>query len=134
MQSRPSTPENADRDDKIKAKEEPSNLEKERSNLEKERPNLEKEISNLEEEKCLQTASKNTLISSPVVSPMRENISSLRFGNLLHLIQLTISENSGQQDDMSGTFEDYLEKSNMLCSQEGVDHYFLPNSQKSDFV
>ena len=45
-----------------------------------------------------------------------------------------ISEHTEQQDDMSGTFEDYLEKSNMLCSQEGVDHYFLPNSQKSDFV
>ena len=38
------------------------------------------------------------------------------------------------EDDMSDTFEEYLEKSNMLCSQEGVDHYFLPNSQKSDFV
>ena len=67
MHSRPSTPENADMNDKIKAKEEPSNLEEEKSNLEEE------------------TTSKSTLVSSPVVSPMRENISSLRFGNLLHL-------------------------------------------------
>ena len=94
MQSRPSTPENAETNDKIKVKEEPSNLEIERSNLEEERSNVEKERSNveekrsnLEEEKCLQTASKNTLIGSPVVSPMRENISNLRFGNLLHLNQ-----------------------------------------------
>ena len=38
------------------------------------------------------------------------------------------------EEDMSDTFEDYLEKSNMLCNQDGVEHYFLPNSQKSDFV
>ena len=55
--------------------------------------------------------------------------------NIFFIFFLTeISEDAGQEDDMSGTFEDYLEKSNMLCSQEGVDHYFLPNSQKSDFV
>ena len=87
MQRRPSTPENADTNDKTKAIEEPSNLGEERSNVEEKRSNLEEEKSNLEEEKCLQTASKNTLIGSPVVSPMRENISSLRFGNLLHLNQ-----------------------------------------------
>ena len=56
------------------------------------------------------------------------------FPDLNPNILTKISEQSGQEDDMSGTFEDYLEKSNMLCSQEGVDHYFLPNSQKSDFV
>ena len=41
------------------------------------------------------------------------------------------------EDDMSDTFEEYLEKSNMLCSQEtqGTEHYFMPNSgHKSDFV
>jgi len=60
MHSRPSTPENADSNDEGKPKEETSD-------------------SNLEEEKCSLTTSKNTLISSPVVSPMRENISSLSF-------------------------------------------------------
>ena len=66
----------------------------------------------------------------------REEKNRFSGGNiLLSWIFLTkISEHAEQQDDMSGTFEDYLEKSNMLCSQEGVDHYFLPNSQKSDFV
>ena len=39
------------------------------------------------------------------------------------------------EDNMSDTFEEYLEKSNMLCSQEtGTEHYFMPNSHKSDFV
>ena len=45
-----------------------------------------------------------------------------------------LSGNLRQEDEMSDTFEDYLEKSNMLCTQDGADHYFLPNSQKSDFV
>ena len=58
----------------------------------------------------------------------------LYFHDLNLNILTELSEPSGQEDDMSGTFEEYLEKSNMLCSQEGVDHYFLPNSQKSDFV
>ena len=58
----------------------------------------------------------------------------LYFLDLSLNILTELSEPSGQEDDMSGTFEEYLEKSNMLCSQEGVDHYFLPNSQKSDFV
>ena len=41
-----------------------------------------------------------------------------------------------EEDDNSDTFEEYLEKSNMLCSsQDGTEHYFLPNSHnKSDFV
>ena len=43
MHSRPSTPENADMNDKIKAKEKPSNVEEERSNLEKEKSNLEED-------------------------------------------------------------------------------------------
>jgi len=61
MHSKLNTPKNADKDDERKPKEETSN-------------------SNLEEEKCPTATSKNnTLISSPVVSPMRENISSLSF-------------------------------------------------------
>jgi len=39
-----------------------------------------------------------------------------------------------EPDDISDTFEEYLEKSNMLSHQERDEHYFLPNSQKSDFV
>ena len=45
-----------------------------------------------------------------------------------------LSGEGRQEEEMSDTFEEYLEKSNMLCSQEGVDHYFLPNSHKTDFV
>ena len=44
------------------------------------------------------------------------------------------SRTKHETDDLSDTFEEYLEKSNMLCHQEGAEHYFLPNSQKSDFV
>jgi len=60
MHSRPNTTECADMDDERKSKEEISH-------------------SNVEEEKCPIATSKNTLISSPVVSPMRGNISSLSF-------------------------------------------------------
>ena len=49
-------------------------------------------------------------------------------------VPLCSAGHSRQEDEVSDTFEEYLEKSNMLCSQEGVDHYFLPNSHKSDFV
>jgi len=59
MHSRPSTPVYADMDDERKHKEETSNLE--------------------EQKYPLTTSQNNTLISSPVVSPMRENISSLSF-------------------------------------------------------
>jgi len=59
MHSRPNTPEYADMDEERKHKEETSNLE--------------------EEKHPITTSKNNTLISSPVVSPMRENISSLSF-------------------------------------------------------
>ena len=49
-------------------------------------------------------------------------------------VHLCFAGHSRQEDEVSDTFEEYLEKSNMLCGQEGVDHYFLPNSHKSDFV
>ena len=39
-----------------------------------------------------------------------------------------------EPDDISDTFEEYLEKSNMLSHKDRDEHYFLPNSQKSDFV
>ena len=57
MDSRPNAPEYADTDEERKPKE---------------------ATSNLEEEKCSLATSMNTLIACPVVSPMRENISSLR--------------------------------------------------------
>ena len=48
--------------------------------------------------------------------------------------RLQVKSARDTDDDISDTFEEYLEKSNMLCSQDGTEHYFLPNSQKSDFV
>ena len=47
---------------------------------------------------------------------------------------LQVKSGRDTEDDISDTFEEYLEKSNMLCNQDGTEHYFLPNSQKSDFV
>ena len=48
--------------------------------------------------------------------------------------RLQVKSGRDTEDDISDTFEEYLEKSNMLCNQDGTEHYFLPYSQKSDFV
>ena len=60
---------------------------------------------------------------------------SLDCNGLEEKTQLQLPSRRGPaEDEMSDTFEEYLEKTNMLCQDTNTEHYFLPNSQKSDFV